>query len=98
MTRAATLLVALAVSAPPAGAGAQTPAQEPPRPIEQAVIEQRCSMSRAPGVTSTDAYQSCLTAQIASLRADFGVDLKKLTPAERRSLDTICSRVRSAEG
>jgi hypothetical protein len=97
MTRAS-MFAALAVCAAAVPARAQTTAQEPPSPIEQAVMEQRCSMSRVPGVTATDAYQTCLSSQIASLRSDFGVDLKKLTPAERKGLDALCSRVQVAEG
>jgi hypothetical protein len=79
------------------GAGAEPP-QEAPSPVEQAVMEHRCSLSRVPGVSATDAYQACLAAQIRALRADFGTDLKRLSAAERRSLDVRCSRIRGAEG
>src|SRR4051812_16770641 len=100
MSRAASIVAALAscVLAAPVWAGQTTSPQEPPSPIEQAVMEHRCSMSRVPGVTASDAYQNCLASQIASLRADFGVDLKKLSSAERKNLDALCSRVQVAEG
>src|SRR5690349_19563249 len=70
----------------------------PPSPIEQAVVEHRCNAGRTSGIGATDEFQVCLQTQLRSLRTDFGIDLKRLADAERRTLDSACSRVRAAEG
>jgi flagellar biosynthesis GTPase FlhF len=46
----------------------------------------------------TDAHQQCLIASLASLRDDFGRDLTRLSSAERRTLDSVCNRVRTEQG
>jgi len=87
-----TLLVALAI-------GFQTaPARVPPGPIEQAIIEQRCSGTRMGTTVSTDPYHECLATQLAVLRLDFGPNLEQLSAADRRALDKTCSRIRTIEG
>jgi hypothetical protein len=85
-----TLLVALAI-------GFQA-AAGPPGPIEQAVIEQRCSRTRMGTSVSADPYHECLTTQLAVLRVDFGPNLEQLSAADRRALDKACSRIRTIEG
>lgn len=66
--------------------------------IEQALIEHACVAARAVGVPDTDASQECLTAQLLLLRADFGRDLSRLSNAERKTLDSVCSKIRTARG
>jgi hypothetical protein len=74
------------------------PAAVAPAPIEQAVIEQRCIGTRMGATVAADPYHECLAAQLASLRADFGLNLEQLSAADRRALDKACSRIRTIEG
>ncbi len=76
---------------------AQTPPDRPPTPIEQALIEHWC---RVPGQARAPAgvYESCLSAQLAALRSDFGPDLQKLLAAERKAIDKNCSEIRTLGG
>jgi hypothetical protein len=76
----------------------QSPIADSPGPIEQAVIEHRCTSVRMGTTASADPYHDCLVAQLAVLRSDFGPDLKGLSPTERQSLDRACSRLRAFEG
>jgi hypothetical protein len=79
--------------------GAQEPAAvEAATPVEQALIEQRCTATRATSAADTDAYHTCLTTELLSIRTDFGRDLTKLSPAERRAMDAVCNKVRNVEG
>jgi len=74
------------------------PATVAPAPIEQAVIEQRCIGTRMGATVAADPYHECLAAQLAALRADFGLNLEHLSAADRRALDKACSRIRTIEG
>jgi hypothetical protein len=65
--------------------------------IEQALIEHACR-SQLPGIAGADAYQECQSARLTSLRADFGRDLSRVTAADRKTLDSACSKARAAEG
>ena len=82
------------------GTGLQidAPDSSPTTTIERAVIEYRCSPTRLAGALETDAYRECSNAQLSSLRADFGHDLKRLSSSERKTIDSSCHRVREAEG
>ena len=81
------------------GAGLQvgTPDLSGPTAIEQALIEHACplNLTRA---EETAEHQQCLSAQLLSLRADFGRDLSRLSSPERRTLDSVCSKIRDAGG
>src|SRR6476469_7500731 len=74
------------------------PAAVAPAPIEQAIIEHRCSGTRMGATVSADPYHECLAAQRAGLRSDFGLNLEQLSAADRRALDKACSRIRTIEG
>jgi hypothetical protein len=82
------------------GAGLQVATSDPgsATAIEQALIEQACSTTRTAGAPDTDAYHECLSAQLLSLRNDLGRDLGRLSSAERRTLDSVCSDIRAAGG
>ena len=82
------------------GAGVQVDTSDPGNAtaIEQALIEHACSATRSPGAPDTDAYHECLSAQLLSLRNDLGRDLGRLSSAERRTLDSVCSDIRAAGG
>jgi hypothetical protein len=69
-----------------------------PAPVEQAIIEQRCSGTRMGATVSADPYHECLAAQLAALRSEFGPNLEQLSAADRRALDKACSRIRTIEG
>jgi hypothetical protein len=71
---------------------------EAPTPVEQALIEQRCSATRATSAAETDAYHTCLMNELLGIRADFGRDVGKLSPGERRAMDAVCNKVRNVEG
>ena len=82
------------------GTGLQTgaPDSSVPTAIEQALIEHRCRTTVAAGAPGTDAYQECPAVQLLSLRTDFGRDLSRLSAAERRSIDAVCSTIRASQG
>jgi DnaJ-domain-containing protein 1 len=82
------------------GAGLQVGTSDPgsATAIEQALIEHACSTTRTAGAPDTDAYHECLSAQLLSLRNDLGRDLGRLSSAERRTLDSVCSDIRAAAG
>ena len=99
--RALTIGLALAVAIEGAAAAAAlqsgTPDPGPPTALEQALIEHVCTAKRA-GTPGTDAYDACLSAQLLSLRTDFGRDLTRLSVSERRTIDSVCSKVNAARG
>lgn len=82
------------------GTGLQTgaPDSSVPTAIEQALIEHRCRTTVAAGAPGTEAYQECPSVQLLSLRADFGRDLSRLSAAERRTIDSVCSKIRASQG
>jgi len=94
----ATIVVALLASVPRAAETQDPAAIEAPTPVEQALIEQRCNTTRATTTIESGAYHTCLMTELGGIRTDFGRDLTKLTPAERRAIDATCNKVRSLEG
>lgn len=66
--------------------------------LEQALIEHACIATRPAGAPGTDAHQDCLDAQLLVLRTDFGRDLSRLSSAERKTLDSVCSALRTTRG
>jgi hypothetical protein len=81
------------------GTAPQVDAPEPiPTAIEQALIERACSSVRPGPTLETDRHAQCLDVQLASLRADFGRDLRRLSASERSLLDSTCSRLQSTHG
>jgi hypothetical protein len=76
-------------AAPPAAS------QEPlvPTAIEQAIAEYRCTAAQTAGTQAASVYDVCLSGQFDSLRGDFGRNLSRLSPGERRTIDTICNKV-----
>ncbi|HEY1911929.1 MAG TPA: hypothetical protein VGG73_13470 [Vicinamibacterales bacterium] len=68
---------------------------EPPVPtaIEQAIAEYRCTAAQTAGTQAASVYDVCLSGQFDSLRGDFGRNLSRLSPGERRTIDTICNKV-----
>ncbi|MGE3511777.1 MAG: hypothetical protein AB7N65_23165 [Vicinamibacterales bacterium] len=95
--------------APTATAAAAPSTDRPPTPLEQAVIEHNCRLA---GQTTTESmspagddasavpsvYDTCLREQLLLLRAEFGLDVKKLTSRERRAIDQACSALRVERG
>jgi hypothetical protein len=61
-------------------------------PLEQALIEHACRR-QPPGEAEDDAYQECLGARLRALRADFGRDLNRISPAKRKALDAACGDI-----
>jgi hypothetical protein len=87
-----------AVAAATQDPSSQAAEQGAPSPVEQALMEHWCSATRATSAGDAGAYPICLSAQLQSLRSDFGRDLSRLTASERRSVDSVCNRIRTAEG
>lgn len=89
--------LAQAPTAVPGTPVVEGPAPVPPTPLEQAVIEHAC---RVPGqaMLTAEAYDACLGEQLAGLRVEFGKDLKKLSAAERRTIDRACTALRAERG
>jgi hypothetical protein len=70
----------------------------PPTPIESALVERGCNTPAANMPGQETARERCVDAQLALLRADFGVNLKRLSAAERSSLDAACRRLEITHG
>jgi hypothetical protein len=65
-----------------------------PTAIEEALIEHACGALRPAGTLENDIYLACRNRQLLSLRTDFGRDLRRLSAAQRRTIDTACSGLR----
>jgi len=80
------------------GSGPQidTPDSEIPTAIERALIERACRATDTSPAES-DAHRQCVSAQLLSMRTDFGRDLSRLSGSDRRRIDTACNRMRAAE-
>jgi len=94
-----TLMAPFTVMALGAGLQVQVGTPDPggPTAIEQALMEHACALSLT-RASETVQHQQCLSAQLLSLRADFGRDLSRLSSPERRTLDSVCSKIRDAGG
>jgi len=81
-------------------AGRQAVSADPavPTAIEEALIEHACGTMRPAGAPETDAYLQCRNRQLLSLRDEFGRDLRRLSTAERRTIDSACSGLRISRG
>lgn len=71
-------------------------AADAPSAIESALAARACSAVETPS-TSFDAHLECVSAQLLSLRADFGRDLSRLSRKDRTSIDTVCSPLGTGE-
>jgi DnaJ domain len=82
------------------GAGAQvgSPDSSGSTVLEQALIEHVCGTMQSAGAPGTDQYHACVSAQLVSMRADFGRDLGRLSTSERRTLDSACSNLQATRG
>jgi hypothetical protein len=69
-----------------------------PTAIEEALIEHACGPLHPAGTMENDTYLGCRTRQLLSLRTDFGRDLRRLSNAERRTIDSACTGLRASEG
>jgi hypothetical protein len=69
-----------------------------PSPIEHALVEYLCRTVQRPAMIGTDAYQSCYTSQLATVRRPFGRDLASLTAADRKSIDAKCGDFQATRG
>jgi hypothetical protein len=69
-----------------------------PTAIEEALIEHACGALRPAGALEDEAYLACRNRQLLSLRTDFGRDLRRLSPAQRRTIDSACSGLRASQG
>jgi hypothetical protein len=69
-----------------------------PTAIEEALIEHACGSLRPAGTLENEAYLGCRNRQLLSLRTDFGRDLRRLSPAQRRTIDSACSGLRASQG
>lgn len=76
----------------------ETPEEAAPTPIEQALMEHVCSVVPASGAPEAERYLVCMKAQLLSLRTDFGRDLSRLSPPERKAADAACNGVRTTSG
>ena len=70
----------------------------PPTSLEDALLEHACGAMHPAGAPETDAYLSCRQTQLLSLRADFGRDLRRLSNAERSTIDAACNALRATRG
>jgi hypothetical protein len=70
-------------------------ADAPATALELAIGEQRCNSAppTPAAAASSESHDDCVTTQVAALRADFGRDLSRLAPADRRAIDGVCSKI-----
>ncbi len=80
--------VLLAFASGLASADAQS---ENPSAIEVAIADSRCAPRRL--LPDSEEYHQCIDTELASLRADFGRDLGRLSRNDRRHIDQACSRI-----
>ena len=69
-----------------------------PTAIEEALIEHACGALHPAGTIENDTYLGCRSRQLLSLRTDFGRDLRRLSSAERRTIDSACTGLRASQG
>ena len=69
----------------------------PPTAIERALVERGCNIP-ALATADLDTRQRCFDTQLALLRDDFGLNLKKLSAGERNALDAVCRRYETTHG
>jgi hypothetical protein len=93
-----TRVAAVALLTLGAGTVSAQEAPEEPKPsaVEHALVEYLCRTVHGPTMIGTEVYQSCYSAQLASLREPFGVNLANLTRADRRNLDAWCGSMQAA--
>lgn len=82
------------------GVGFQGDAAEaaPQSAIEAALTERACALQPSYAMADADARQRCTDAQLQLLRVDFGRDLRRLSTAERQSLDAACRPMQTTRG
>jgi hypothetical protein len=88
------------LTAPALDARAQSGPADPmvPTAIEEALIEHACGSLRPAGTLENEAYLGCRNRQLLALRTDFGRDLRRLLPGQRRTIDMACSGLRASQG
>jgi hypothetical protein len=84
----------MTLGAPPQAGAADA---APPSAIERALADRAC-ISPAILAADADTRQHCIDTQLVLLRDAFGVDLKRLTAAERNALDSSCRRLETTHG
>ena len=90
MSGLAAPLTALALAA--ALQVATPPDESPPTPLEAALIDHTCV------ATQLDVAQTCRSNQLLTLRTNFGRDLRRLSAAERKTVDSACSTLNETRG
>jgi hypothetical protein len=90
--RSPLLLVAGSHSAAAQGAPSDPGA---PSEIEEALTEYACRQGRPPIRPYTEGWDECLSVRLQTLRTTFGINLKRLTEAERRTVDSVCYKIRA---
>ena len=76
---------------------ATAPADAGTGALERALAERACGVAVYSSITQTDDDGSCVSRQLATLRADFGRDLGELSVRERRGVDSACGRLNTPE-
>ena len=79
-------------------AAMQDAVNQVPTPVEQALIEHQCGATRATRPGGNRRLPDLPDLATARDSNRLGRDLSKLTPVERRSLDSVCNKVRNFEG
>jgi hypothetical protein len=93
----ALLVAAVSLSlTPPAGSASKPTADlRPPTALETMLTGYICDAPSSTEPVDDSAREQCRDAQGRALRAEFGYDLSRVSPAERSTLDTGCSRHRT---
>src|SRR5436309_14614366 len=68
-----------------------------PTPIEKEQIERACSARHDPRTPETDDHLESYGTKLATLRAEFGPDLNRVSRSERKRLDSMGGRLAIAE-
>jgi hypothetical protein len=91
----ATIAESMTIAAIVVAAAFQAAAPDPgvPTAIEHAIVGYECRAIRAASGEGSDADLKCYNDTLAALRADFGRDLSRITPADRKNLDSACGLI-----
>jgi len=69
-----------------------------PTAIEQALTERACAGAQSAGTVGYDVHGACLSARLVTLRSEFGKNLSRLSPVQRKKLDSACSHLQTISG
>jgi hypothetical protein len=95
--RPAVVVIAVCMAVP-LEAGQDGSPEPPASPLERALMEHVCGPERPAAAQNSDVHDACLQGQLRLLRTDFGMDLQRLSPSDRKGIDAACNAIRTDRG